>query len=71
MCMAMTGKGRCVPELCPLLEGLSPEETQRAMVDNPHIRTCVEAFNGGSKEALNRWTACEKSLEAAWAEELL
>ena len=71
MCRAMAQEGRFVPELCPLLLGLPPEEAARAMVDNPHIRACVEAFTGESEEARDRWVACEKSLEAAWAEELL
>ena len=47
MCRAMAQEGRFVPELCPLLQGLPPEEAARAMVDNPHIRACVEAFSGG------------------------
>lgn len=35
------------PNVCPLLQGLSPEEQQARMAEDPLIRRCIEALGTG------------------------
>ena len=39
------------PNLCPLLKGLSPEEQQKRMAEDPLIRACMAHVDGGEDMA--------------------
>lgn len=47
MCNAMTAGRRFEPGLCPLLAGLPPDEQEERMRDDPRIRACIAAIEGG------------------------
>lgn len=42
------------PRNCPLLQGLSAEEQRQRMRDDPRIRACVTAVEGGGECAATR-----------------
>lgn len=44
MCQQMVENGRFDPQLCPLLQDLSPEEIAEAIAQNPQIRACAASF---------------------------
>jgi hypothetical protein len=46
MCDQKLSCRRFDPDLCPLLQGLSPEAKQKKMAENPSIRKCIEALEG-------------------------
>jgi hypothetical protein len=51
------------PDLCPLLQGLSPEEKRRRMDEDPVIRNCVALVDGvevASRETAKLAAAYEK-----------
>jgi len=39
---------------CPLLQGLSADEQRQRMRDDPRIRACVKAVEGGEECAITR-----------------
>lgn len=45
MCQEMVDNGRFDPQLCPLLQDLSPEQIAEAMAHNPQIRACAASFD--------------------------
>ena len=45
MCRAMTENGYFDPDLCPLLQGLTPDEIHREMIENPDIRACMASLH--------------------------
>lgn len=61
MCEQTGSSGRFNPDLCPLLDGLSPEAKRKRMQDDPIIRNCVAAIEGAGE--VSRETA---KLEAAY-----
>ena len=46
MCEQAKLSGRFNPDLCPLLDGLSPEAKVKRMREAPIIRNCVAAIEG-------------------------
>lgn len=46
MCRAMRANGAFDPALCPLLQGLDPEEIARRMQEDPAIVQCRLQFEG-------------------------
>lgn len=46
MCEQTQSSGRFNPDLCPLLDGLSPEAKLKRMREDPIIRNCVAAIEG-------------------------
>lgn len=46
MCTAIAAAQRFDPRLCPLLQGLPPDEQQERMRSDPRIAACIAALGG-------------------------
>ncbi|NLH80992.1 MAG: hypothetical protein GX458_09150 [Phyllobacteriaceae bacterium] len=56
MCAEQFGpetKGVFDPTRCPLLQGLTTEEADRLIAEDPRIRACIEALADGTTAALD------------------
>ena len=56
MCVDQTGPGGTGtfdPTRCPLLQGLTTEEADRMMANDPRIRTCMAALAAGTTASLD------------------
>jgi hypothetical protein len=49
MCEQTRSASHFDPDLCPLLEGLSPEAKQKRMREDPIIRNCIAAIEGAGE----------------------
>lgn len=58
-----TGNSAFNPEFCPLLQGLTPEEKQRRMEQDPVIRGCMLAMDAGKGDGLDCRAAFERKRE--------
>ncbi len=52
MCRATPAGGAFDPRVCPLLVGLSPEEQEERMRDDPRIARCIRSFGRVSLDTM-------------------
>jgi hypothetical protein len=65
MCTAIAANRRFDPRLCPLLQGLPPDEQQERMRTDPRIAACIASLGGESAS-----NATGKRLRALSAREI-
>ncbi len=65
MCRAMVENGRFDPALCPLLDGLMPEEIIERLESDPNIRACAKAVEDPELDVKEALSKCAESLRRA------
>lgn len=65
MCRAMLEMGEFDPGLCPLLDGLSPEEIAKRVANDPHIQACSKAVSNPALKPEEALSMCAAEIREA------